>query len=288
MQKALSVFLLSTLSLLAYSDFDMDGVDDTIDRCPNTSMTELVDMHGCTIQNLESNHHFDIILGANYSQINPANQQKTDTLTATVQADYYYKNFSIQASTSYFNSESTISSSGQTDSFVGAYYQLHPIKSLSLRLGGGLLLPTYDSGYNNNNMDYTASASLSYLFNNINLFGSYSYTMINDDNFSYTDTTVMPNETVEISYQNSNAFSTGIGFYPTDRLYTSLSYNNSDSIYDKIVTDGIADSIEPLETASAYLFYTINKERFLTLNYAYGLSDSASDHFAAVRLGIYF
>ena len=130
-----------------------------------------------------------------------------------------------------------------------------------------------------------ASASLSYLLNNINLFGSYSYTMINDDDTSYLDTAA---DTVELYYQSTNAYNAGIGFYPTDRLYTSLAYSHSDSIYDKIITNGIADTIEPLETASAYLFYTINKERFLTFSYAYGLSDSASDHFAAVRLGFYF
>ena len=287
MQKALSTFLLCTLSLWAYSDYDLDGVDDAIDRCPNTSMTELVDMHGCTIQNLEGDHHFDVILGASYSQLNPTTQEKTDTLAASVQADYYYKNFSLQATTAYFNSESSITSnSGQTDTFIGAYYQLHPINSLSLRLGGGLILPTYDA--DNNNLDYTASASLSYLLADFNLFGSYSYTMINDDDFSYTDSTVIPDETVDISYQNTNAFNVGVGFYPSAKLYTSLAYNHSDSIYNAIVTNGISDSVEPLETASAYLFYTINKQQFLTLNYAYGLSDSASDHFAAVRLGFYF
>ena len=285
MQKTLSVLLLSALSLLAYSDYDLDGVDDTIDRCPNTSMTELVDMYGCTIKNLEGDHHFDVILGASYSQIDPTTQEKTDTLTTSIQADYYYKNFSLQASTAYFNSQSSISSSGQTDSFIGAYYQLNPLNSLSLRVGGGLLLPTYDAGYGNNKLDYTASASLSYLFNNINLFGSYSYTMINDDDASYLDTN---NDQVDIYYQNTNAFNVGIGFYPTDRLYTSVAYNNSDSIYDKIVTADSTNTVEPLETASAYLFYTIDIHWFTTVSYAYGLSDSASDHFAAVRLGYYF
>ncbi|MEN8147720.1 MAG: thrombospondin type 3 repeat-containing protein [Campylobacterota bacterium] len=289
MLKALSVFLLCTLSLSAYSDFDMDGVDDALDRCPNTSMTELVDMHGCTIKNLEGDHHFDVILGANYSQIDPTTQEQTDTFAASIQADYYYKNFSIQVSAAYFNSESTIaSSSGQTDTFVGAYYQLYPADALSLRLGGGLLLPTYKSDFNNNNLDYSASANLSYLLNNFNLFGSYSYTVINDDDFGYTDATVIPTETVDIRYQNTGAFNIGIGFYPTARLYTSLAYNHSDSIYEKIVTNGVADTIEPLQTASAYIFYTISKERFVTLSYAYGLSDSASDHSAAVRIGHYF
>ncbi len=277
MQKALFTFLLCTLSLWAYSDYDLDGVDDAIDRCPNTSMTELVDMHGCTIQNLEGDHHFDVILGVSYSQLSPTIQEKTDTLVASVQADYYYKNFSLQATTAYFNSESNISTSGQTDTFIGAYYQLNPLSSLSMRLGGGLLLPTYDA--DNNNIDYTASASLSYLINNINLFGSYSYTMINDDDLPQI-----------AYYQNTNAYNIGIGFYPTSRLYASLAYNNSDSIYREALNleTLTLQSVEPLETASAYLFYTIDTHWFTTLSYAYGLSDSASDHFTAVRLGYYF
>jgi len=284
MQKALTIFLLCTVSLLAYSDFDLDGVDDAIDRCPNTSMTELVDMHGCTIQNLEGDHHFDVIVGASYSQLSPTTQEKTDTLATSIQADYYYKDFSLQVSTAYFNSESTITSNnGQTDTFIGAYYQLNPLDSLSLRLGGGLLLPTYDA--DNNNMDYTASASLSYLINNINLFGSYSYTMINDDDANYLD---VDGNDVTITYQDTNGFNIGAGIYPTARLYTSLAYNSSDSIYSTISTTDGANSVEALETASAYLFYTIDVHWFTTLSYAYGLSDSASDHFAAVRLGYYF
>ncbi len=283
MQRLLFTLSLLTLPLFAYSDFDMDGVDDTIDRCPGTPLTELVDIYGCTIKNLEGDHHFDIIAGVSFSQFNEntlsaLNPDGTDTVTTTLQADYYYKNFSLQASTSYFDSESqSDNNSGQNDSFIGAYYQLDPASFLSLRLGGGLLLPTYDTGYNNNNLDYTASASLSYLLDNINLFGSYSYTLVNDDDFSYFDDTA--HETVTISYQNTNAFNAGIGFYPTGKLYTSVAYNRSDSIY---------RHVETIESASAYLFYTIDKHWFATLNYAYGLSDSASDHYAAFRLGYYF
>lgn len=285
MHKNLAVFLCLPIGLLAYSDLDMDGVDDAIDRCPNTSMTELVDIHGCTIKNLESAHRFDIIVGASYSQINPA-QEKTDTLSSSVQADYYYKNFSLQASTGYFNSDSSITTtSGQSDSFLGAYYQLNPLKLLTFRLGGGLILPTYDSGLDNNKMDYSVSADVSYLFKGMNLFGSVAYTLINDDDTSYLDTN---GSTVTLVYQNTFAFNAGIGFYPTDRLYTSLAYNHSDSIYKTIEDSSGVNTLEPLETVSAYLFYTIDKNWFTTVSYAYGLSDTASDHFAALRVGYYF
>ena len=283
MQRLLFTLSLLTLPLFAYSDFDMDGVDDAIDRCPDTPLTELVDIYGCTSKNLEGDHHYDIIAGVSLSQFNEntlsaLNPDDTDTVTTTLQADYYYKNFSLEASTSYFNSQSQSDShSGQNDSFIGAYYQLYPVSSLSLRLGGGLLLPTYDTGYDNNNLDYTASASLSYLFTTVNLFGSYSYTLVNDDDFSYLDDTTR--ETVNIHYQNTNAFNAGIGFYPTEKSYISVAYNSSDSIY---------RHVETIESASAYLFYTIDKHWFASLNYAYGLSDSASDHYGALRLGYYF
>ncbi len=285
MHKLFLALSLLTLSLFAYSDYDMDGVEDSIDRCPNTSFTELVDMHGCTIKNLEGDHHFDIIGGVSFSQfnentLNALNPEESTTINTTLQVDYYYKNLSIQASTSYFNAQSqSYSNSGQNDSFLGATYQLNPTGSLFVRLGGGLILPTYDTGYGNNNLDYTASANVSYLLNNITLFGGYSYTLVNDDDISYIDTTVTPNETVNISYQNTNAFNAGVGFYPTGRLYTSLSYNSSDSIY---------RNNEAIENVSAYLFYTMNKHWFTTVTYAYGLSDSASDNYLAIRLGYYF
>jgi hypothetical protein len=36
--------------LFAYVDSDMDGVEDKDDLCPNTLMTDLVDLNGCTIK----------------------------------------------------------------------------------------------------------------------------------------------------------------------------------------------------------------------------------------------
>ena len=53
--------IIQATTLVAYSDFDLDGVEDIHDNCPNTSMTDLVDINGCTIKSLKSNHHFDII-----------------------------------------------------------------------------------------------------------------------------------------------------------------------------------------------------------------------------------
>ncbi|OHD87294.1 MAG: DUF3187 domain-containing protein [Sulfurimonas sp. RIFCSPLOWO2_12_FULL_36_74] len=266
MLKKTLIFLMATsLSLSAYSDYDMDGVDDNSDQCPNTPFNELVDIKGCTTKTLESKHHFDIIYGLNFSEADYSATSKSDTITQSLQIDYYYQNFSLQASSSYYNSDSE---SGINDSFIGAYYKLSPENGLTLRFGAGAIIPTYDTELDNNNMDVVASANFSYMLNSINLFGGYSYTMINDDDILGI-----------VSYQNTNSYSGGIGFYPLKNLYLSGSYGSSDSVY---------KGTEAIETASVYGFYSINANWFTSFSYAYGLSDSASDNSLTFRLGYYF
>lgn len=271
MYKILSLlFLLGALQLSAFSDYDMDGVDDSVDQCPNTLMSELVDINGCTIKSLKSPHNFDIIVGINFSQTSYYDLEKSDTTSTSLQIDYYYKNFSLQASTSYYDSQSvSYNDSGVDDSFLGAYYKLSPTNKLDIRIGVGVIIPTYDSSLNNNNTDYVASANISYMLDKTNIFGGYSFTMINDND----------NIDEAVYYQNTHSYYGGLGFYPKDKLYISASYNYSDSIY----TD-----VQTIQTASFYGLYNIDQNWFTTFNYAYGLSESASDNYLSFRVGYYF
>ncbi|MDA3908767.1 MAG: DUF3187 domain-containing protein [Sulfurimonas sp.] len=270
MTKILLVLLAVSISLFSYSDYDMDGVDDKTDKCPNTPFSDLVNGSGCTTKSLVSPHHFDIIFGINYSQTSYETLENTDNISQSLQIDYYYKNFSLQASTSYYNSQSaTYNNSGTNDSFLGAYYKLSPANNLTLRLGAGAIIPTYKSDLNNNNTDFTASASLSYMLKNANVFGGYSYTVVNDDDII----------TQSVAYQNTNSYNVGLGFYPTSKTYISGAYNSSDSIY---------KDVETINTVSINAFYNIDAHWFTTLNYAYGLSDTASDNYASLRVGYYF
>lgn len=270
MTKILLVLLTISLSVFAYSDYDMDGVDDKTDQCPNTPFSDLVNTKGCSIKSLESPHHFDIIFGINYSQTSYQTLEDADTLSQSLQIDYYYKDFSLQASSSYYNSQSaTYNNSGTNDSFLGAYYKLNPSNKLTLRLGAGAIIPTYKSDLNNNNTDFTASANLSYMLKNANLFGGYSYTVINDDD--------IPAQSV--AYQNTNSYNFGLGFYPSSKVYISGAYNSSDSIY---------KDVDMINTVSINVFYNIDANWFTTVNYAYGLSNTASDNYASLRVGYYF
>lgn len=269
-------FLMSvvlSINLFAYVDSDFDGVEDKLDRCPNTPFSDLVDISGCTTKSLISPYHYDIIVGATYSDSDYQTLNQTDTLSTTVQVDYYYKNFSLQASTSYFyTSGNNYSDTGFYDSFIGAAYQFKPIENLSIRVSGGALLPTYETTLSNNNTDYVGSLSLSYTVKDVSLFAGYSYTVINDDDVVFADST-------EVVYQNSNAYNGGIGYYLTNKLYMSGSYNVSNSIY---------RYVEDIETLSVYGYYSIDDNWFSTLSYARGLSDSASKNYMSLRLGYFF
>ena len=269
MNKSALILVLLSLNLSAYSDYDMDGVDDKSDQCPNTPFNELVDSKGCSIKSLVSPHHFDIILGLESSQVNYATLEKTDTLTQSLELDYYYKKFSLQVSTSHYNSQkNTFSESGMNDSFFGAYYNVKPNDTLSVRLGAGLILPTYGDALNNNNTDYTASVNVSYQFENMNLFAGCGYTIVRDDNIPGS-----------VSYQNTNSFTAGLGFYPAKDFYLSAAYNSSESIYAGLMR---------INTASFYVFYNIDENWFTNITYAHGLSETASDNTVSLRLGYRF
>lgn len=255
--------------LFADMDSDLDGVLDSNDQCPNTPITELVDIRGCSIQSLKSDHRYDIIVGESYSQIDYNSNEQTDTYSTTLQLDYFYKNFSAQLLTAYYASESdSYSSDGLTDSTLAAYYLVPVNDVFRIRFGAGIILPTFDSTLNNNNTDYLASVSVSYSLNRLNLFAGYNFTKINDDDIPGL-----------ITYQDTHAYNAGVGYYVTNRWYASTSYYQADGVY---------AGMEDIKNISLYNFYSLDKHWFTTLSYAYGLSDSSSDHAASLRLGYSF
>ncbi len=278
----LTIIVLWSTTLFAYVDTDMDGVEDSLDKCPDTPLTDLVDLDGCTIKTIKLSKntqktHFDIIAGVSYAGSNYASSNKTDTYTTSIQADWYYGDFSLQVSTSYYKtSGKNDSDKGMNDSYIGAAYTWKPTKALYLRFGVGALLPTYDTTLNNNKTDYTGSLSLSYTVKKVNIYAGYVYTQIND-------TDVISNG-VRYDYRNTVGYNAGLGYYFTNALYMSLGYSRSNSIYKTIGTE----SIEDIESASLYGYYALSKYYFAILSYAYGLSDSASDHAVSLKVGYYF
>jgi hypothetical protein len=269
MKKILLLSLLLSGYLLA-ADSDLDGVDDDQDQCMNTPFSDLVNARGCTIRSLQSDLNYDIILGAGYSQINYASQEKANTTTQTIQADYYNGNIWAQVTGSYFNSSSpSFKQSGLGDTLIAIYYKSLFENGITIQTGVGVLLPTYNSGYYNEAVDYQGSINVHYDLNDrYNLFGGYSYTLVGDKDVPST-----------LLYQNTQAFYAGAGYTLSDKATISSTYAQSQSMY---------VGTQTIKTASASLFYQLSTHWFTMLDYRYGLSDSASDQDGSVRIGYSF
>jgi hypothetical protein len=278
MKKILFSLFACSLALFAYTDADLDGVDDSVDLCPNTPITDIVDKNGCSVKSVITEHHFDIIMGLAYSQYNYRLNDDSDTITTSLQADWYYGNYSAQLFTSYYSTDGDgYDRDGMNDTTLAGYYTFkNVVPRLNLQVGAGVVFPTYDADYDNNNADFVASLNANYAMDEVNLFAGYSFTYVGDDDVRYTGT---DGNTYEILYQNTNAFNAGAGYHFSPRLYASASYFYSDSIY---------EDVDAIENITLYGFYTIDAHWFLTGNYAYGLSDTTSDHYVALRVGYYF
>ena len=264
------LFFIVTLQLQAYVDSDLDGVADSDDKCPNTPLSELVNKEGCSIKTLYHEYHFDVVYGFNYADTAPLVAKHLNIPSFSLRADMYYKNYYLQTYTAYFvhSDANGDIQNGFYDTFVGGGYQKYFFESLFVSVGAGALFPTYHDSVIQNNTDYQTQASLSYMHKNFTLFGSYSYTLINDK-----DTTKVS------TFQNTNAYSVGAGRYISKKTYLSLSYNFSNSVY----TD-----VSDLSTASAYLSYTINPHKYFLLRYSYGLSKSANQNSFSLLVGHHF
>jgi len=268
MKRSCFVLLLASASLFGYTDSDMDGVEDSLDECPQTPFTDLVDIHGCSIST-PSVIHYDLIMDEEYSQINYASQQYSDTLTTSFEADLYIKNWRLQGLASYYSADSADTSpTGWNDTLINIFYRVTPTEKLTLTPGFGVVIPTYKSGYHNEAVDYTALVDFQYRIDSTKyLFGGYSYTWVNDK------------DVTQAAYQNTQGFQLGMGYSLTPKSTVSLSYNQNDTIYQNVKT---------VQTVSAGYTQTINAHWLAGVNYSYGLSDSASDHSVIVGLKYHY
>jgi len=251
----LILFLFSTLSF-AYTDSDMDGVPDSDDACPRTPITDLVDLSGCTKKSLISPHHFSLLIGEGYAKDNDSAYT-----FSSAELNYYYKKISLQLSTGYYDlTSSDLNSSGFNDTYLNLFYAFKPMKNLNVSWGVGLALPTYDSV--DNKTDYSTSLSARYKLDSWSFSAKTGYRLIDDNNAV-----------------NTLYYSLGTGYHWNEKLYSSLSYSVSQSIY---------EGNDDLKSLSFYNYYQINNNWFTTVNYSRGLSDASLDNSIGVKIGYYW
>jgi len=259
--KYLALFLLSSKLIFASIDSDFDGVIDENDNCPDTLFSDLVDASGCRVLPI---HKFDFVIGVAFSQLDKNRFDVDDTVYKSYQIDYSYKNFTAFLSTSTYKNDEN---DGFNDTTLGLYYQFFTVDDFILTSGVETIFPTYKSGLKNEAIDYAISLELQYVCEQFSIFNRARYTLIKDSDVD------------EITYQNTKEYTIGVGYYFETLLYSGLSYNYSNTIY---------KDIESIENISLNIYYELDEHFFITSDYSYGLSYSASDNFISLSVGYNF
>lgn len=270
MMRFLAGMIVLAMPLMAFTDSDLDGVEDILDRCPATPSLELVGPDGCTLEKGVDKRRealrFDAVFGLGYSESNPDALDQDETVITSLQLDYYEGDLTLQAVLSSYRSDSD---SGLNDTYLNAYYELYNEDLLSIKAGAGIILPTYDTSYGNEATDVMFSLSMMQQVGDAAWFAGYTHTMVNDRNV----------RSAGLYYQNTHSLSVGAGYNLRHDLYGSISYYHSDSIY---------RGSEAIRSLSLYLFHAVDERWFTTFMYANGLSDTASEHILSLRLGYCF
>lgn len=249
----------AALLLFAYSDSDMDGVEDYEDKCPNTPFNELVAYDGCSKSGNDKKVDYTLVLGTRYAQKNYSSQLNDDTQYIYIQNNLSYLDWNFGAIISYYRSSNQNDTEhGLDDTLLTLSYQTISNEFFSLSLGVGVILPTYESTYHNEATDYMLTLDTIYFLNNQNyLFANYIYTFVQDSDIQ------------NIVYQNTQSSQLGVGFTQNQKHSYTIAYSRGESIYRDIET------IEELRLGASL---AIDKNLFGGITYDYGLSNSASAH----------
>jgi len=245
----------------SYVDADLDGVDDSIDLCPNTPFDVLVDEHGCNMEK-KIPGKLTLQLGINK---NSDSLSDSDTLL-NLYLSYRYDMWEFSVSSASYNTTnlSTVIDA-EDDLYLTLGYHWEQSAFSTIFSIGTKFAFLKDDDENREN-DYYVSLNTNYKLNEqINLFAYYSYTISSD--------------TAQIDYQNFHTLTIGSGYHIYSPWYTSLSYNYVSSYY----KNGSA-----YHTLSWFNAYMVTQDVYVSLNYAYGLNEEAYDHTVTFSIGAFF
>lgn len=298
MIKFFITLLLAGFFLYGYVDSDLDGVDDSVDKCPNTPFSDLVDESGCTVESLakkeksktskhsvekkrikskrapapvlhESSKTYDTIeenekKSVTHYDISLGFNKFGGSSSETVMADMYHGDFSLSLFTAVDN-ERNYDDSRLNDTRVWGYYSYRYSKSLLLKAGAGVIMPHID-GDSDKRVDAGFSLFGSYTVGSLNpyLGASYRFTGLKGD---------------EYGLQNNYSIYGGAGFYLSNKLYMSYTYAYSSAEYNW------ADDIK---TDSLYLYYNIDDNWFGTASYMRNIEGLDYDDGFSLSIGYYF
>ena len=284
-------FLLLTGMSFAYEDHDIDGVEDSVDACPNTPFNVLVNEKGCPDKDEKSattpktyRGDFSFKIGTDISQ----DETYDSDTSLNLYANYAYHNWDISISnsrSSTSNSYTDDNSYSDNDIYITTGY-LFDLPSTQIKLSLGTKIADNEESTTNTSRprrgrsqtvtteeistsrdnDYFVAMNVNYLLNT------------KQDLFLYAGHT-LSGDSDDINYEDYSSFSIGTGYAINTSWYSALSYNFTDSIY----PNGEAE-----QGATWFNSYSFSENLFSTASYNYALDEFSYDHTFSLALGINF
>jgi len=247
----MTLFLLCTTTIYgyAYSDFDVDGVEDSIDECPNTPFDILVDETGCE-EGKTYRGTLTLLGGLQTSMESDGNI----TNNASMLMNYSYNAWDISLFSFY-----DVQDDNESTYYIDVGYGFDITALLSSKLSIGTKQSTLQN-------DYYFSTMLSYdVSQKDNLYLLYSYTLAQDSS--------------DERYNNFHTLSLGVSRSMTQHWNTGLSYDYSGASLEE------SSDYSALNWSNTFL---LSEHTYVLGTYSYGLSDAASAHTFSIQLGIDF
>lgn len=250
MRKGLLWGVLLAQVSFAFQDSDLDGVEDSVDRCPNTPILVLVDKYGCPVKE-EFRGRFYLRVGGGVVE----DEGRSSTFSL-ISLAYSYRELYLSFTTRYY-----LNDPGMGDSSLFLGYSDFLTERLYVLPGLRVKIPTGDSKYSDGNVDLTPSVAADYLLDGYDIFTFLGYTFRGDP-----------------ALDDTLSLSVGGGHDVTSKFYMSLSYDLSES----------AVRSDWNHYLSLFTLYDISDRFYATLRYSRGLNQEATDNSLTFRIGIRF
>jgi len=262
-----NIILTSLIVIPIYAiDSDMDGVADTLDRCPQTPFFNEVDATGCPINKLilpqDSTNGLYLTLGYGFSHNEDLKEDEEKKYSSSLEINYYQNSWNYALLLGYFHNDN---SDDIEDIIIKAKKTFELQNNFKVSLGVGIKLPTYD--FDGNKIDYQIQASfIHYNTTKLSFFGGVGYEFINDKDR-------------EDDVQNIASLYFGSGYFWNNNLYSNISYSYKKSKFKS------QHDINLLQTT---LFYKINDKYFTTISYGQQIFDHDLHNNLSINIGYTF
>jgi hypothetical protein len=163
----------------AFTDSDLDGVDDSVDECPDTPFDQLVGKNGCPIDKEKG----QIVLKIGGGLTKDSNYKN---ILASFSVGYSYKDWYFSILSNYYLYDSFVDGNGFGDTYIYGSYSLD-FYPLFITAGLTVGVPTGDKNLGTGTTNLTPSFTVDYIIQDFDIFLSYGFVFRgNNSDPSYT------------------------------------------------------------------------------------------------------